>query len=138
MSDIAACQGERPSDRSAADKRKPSTVAWVFSAAGSQLIRRQGARSSLVQLRFAVWTGVTRDARPLMRRRRSPGRVAREVRAEDELTIEPTRLEATVCLDDLIKRDPLGDTRLGRGHDTRALYKGATGIPRTTKHLGTL
>jgi hypothetical protein len=35
----------------------------------------------------------------------------REVWTEDELTLEPARIETAVCVDDLIKRDPFGDTR---------------------------
>src|SRR5262249_17873150 len=38
-------------------------------------------------------------------------RSRREVRAQDELALETARLETTVCLDDLIKGDPLSDAR---------------------------
>ena len=38
----------------------------------------------------------------------------REVRAQDELALETARLNAAVCLGDLIEGDPLSDVRLDR------------------------
>jgi hypothetical protein len=42
---------------------------------------------------------------------RHPGRVGREVRAQDKPALETTNLEAAVCLGDLIEGDALGDAR---------------------------
>ena len=36
-----------------------------------------------------------------------------EVRAQDELALETARLQASVCLGDLIEGDPLGDAQRG-------------------------
>ena len=42
---------------------------------------------------------------------RHPIGTQREVRAQNELTVETTRLKAAVCLGDLIEGEPLGDPR---------------------------
>jgi hypothetical protein len=48
-----------------------------------------------------------------LHRRRAVTWLLREVRAQNELALETTRLETTVWLSDLIEGDPLGDARHG-------------------------
>src|SRR5262245_49231445 len=40
-----------------------------------------------------------------------PGPSQREIRAQDKLALEATRLETAVCFGDLIEGDPFGDAR---------------------------
>ena len=71
--------------------------------------RRQGNKRLTLAAQVAE-RGVDRSGSRLVPRRH-PVVWRRKVRAQDELALKTPRLDAAVCLGDLIEGDPLGDAR---------------------------